>query len=244
MAWLWADIYYAKRAPLEELVIKSNVSGQVLEALEEAEGNRLGPKAFIVIDSELEALELERLDKKISLQKRLVQLNQKVYQRHLDYYHSIERIAGKSKFEKDNAFYTQVAALEKYISLQNALKDLNQRKDQLQKTISDKSLIYPGWYLYDLYVKKGDVVMPGTPLCKIANTSKAKLTLYLTPEDAKNYKHMQLFINDKPSDKQFAQVWKISDASHISSYEAVLILDRSELFSELVKVELKDVSHP
>lgn len=238
-SWLHADVYYAKLLPIEELVIKSNSTGQVTQALEELEGTRLKTHAFITIDSELDRSELKKVNEKIDLQKRLLLLNKKVYQRHLDYYHSVQKISTKSKTEKDSAFYGQVSALEKYISMQNTLQDLLQRKEQLEKSIADKRLIYPGWYLYKLYVKRGDVVTKGTPLCKIANISKGKVTIFLTAEDAKNYKQMQLYIDNKPTQYHFENVWKISDEEHISSYQATLLLDTQGLFSKLVKIELK-----
>jgi len=234
-----ADTYYAKAEPIERYVLKANISGLVVKADEFIEGKIATQESVLEIDCATDERELKLTREKIKLQKEVLKLNQSVYKRKASYYKAIKNLSTKSKTARDNAYYDQAGAKEKVNTLITQLEDLQQREFVLSKSIKDKKVIKPGWYIYKLLVKKNDFVNMGTPMVEIANTSKAKLTLFLSFTDAANADAMQLYINDVKSDAKIEKVWQMSDSEHISSYQAQLTIDAPLRFSKLVKVELK-----
>jgi hypothetical protein len=54
-----------------------------------------------------------------------------------------------------------------------------------------------GFVLYDTLVKVGQVVGISTPLAKVADTSKAKLTIFLDEQDVLNAKQKAVYIDGK-----------------------------------------------
>jgi len=89
-------------------------------------------------------------------------------------------------------------------------------------------------------VKPGQVVVPSTPLAKIADASRALLTLYLSSEEISTAKDKILYLDGKKSNYKIDRIWNIADEQHLSSYKAQIIIDAPEHFSALMKVELRD----
>ena len=250
---LLAKEYYAKVEPYETLTIASNVSGQVLFVDEEEEGRVLGKKAYIKIDDELDQVELVQVIDKIALFQATLKLNEtmaKNYEAMLEKkqrnYDNIKSLKIKSTIEKDREFYDLITTQNQYIStqkeiqnLKTQLNDLQLRKAQLKHSIKDKTLFAPGYVLYHLVVKEGQVVNPSTPLAQIADVRRGKLTLYLTAEDRKNAADKAVYLNGKKSAYKVNRLWNIADSEHLSSYKAEIVIDAPKQFSALVKVELK-----
>ena len=251
---LLAKQYYAKVEPYEIRTISANVSGLVLFTDEQKEGARLGNKDYIVIDDELDVIEYDKLEKKIELLHVTLSLNAKlksnyeeILRRKSENYERIKNLKIKSSVEKDREFYDLVASqnsllsLEKEIaSLQTQINDLELRSAQLKRSISDKHLKADGYILYALMVKPGQVVVPSTPLAKIADASRALLTLYLSSEEISTAKDKILYLDGKKSNYKIDRIWNIADEQHLSSYKAQIIIDAPEHFSALMKVELRD----
>ncbi|WP_345977520.1 HlyD family efflux transporter periplasmic adaptor subunit [Sulfurimonas sp. HSL3-7] len=252
-AALFAKEYYSKVEPYEVLTIASNVSGQVTFADEKREGKKLDGKAYIKIDDKLDRIELENVRKKITLLRNTLKLNeamQKNYEEILakkeTNYDNIRELKTKSLIEKDKEFYDLVTTQNQLIStekevdnLKVQINDLNLRAEQLQKSIDDKSLSATGKVLYQLSVKEGQVVNPGMELAKVADISRAKLTIFLNADDMKNAKSRVLYLNGEKSRYKISRVWAIADSTHLSSYKAEIIIDAPKYFSELMKVELR-----
>ena len=252
-AALFAKEYYSKVEPYEVLTIASNVSGQVTFADEKREGKRLDGKPYVKIDDKLDRIELDNVDRKITLLNNTLRLNeamQKNYEEMLakkqTNYDNIRELKTKSLIEKDREFYDLVATQNQLIStekevdnLKVQINDLNLREQQLQKSIADKSLSAKGKVLYALSVKEGQVVNPGMELAKVADVSKAKLTIYLNADDMKNAKSRTLYLNGEKSRYKISRLWEIADSTHLSSYKAEIIIDAPKYFSELMKVELR-----
>lgn len=252
-AALSAKEYYSKVEPYEILTIASNVSGQVTFADEKKEGKSLDGKAYIQIDDKLDRIELENVRNKITLLQNTLKLNeamQKNYEEMLakkqTNYDNIRELKTKSLIEKDREFYDLVATQNQLISTQKEvdnlkvqINDLNLREQQLQKSVADKSLAAKGKVLYQLSVKEGQVVNPGMELAKVADISRAKLTIFLNADDMKNAKSRALYLNGEKSRYKISRVWEIADSTHLSSYKAEIIIDAPKYFSELMKVELR-----
>ena len=250
---LFAKEYYSKVEPYEILTISSNVSGQVIFTDEKKEGQLLGKKAYIKIDDKLDRIELNNVRKKIALLKNTLKLNedmQKNYEEILEKkqknYDNIKALKTKSVIEKDREFYDLVSTQNTLIStakevdnLKVQINDLNLRREQLRKSIADKTLSAKGYILYSLSVKKGQVVNPGMMLAQVADISKAKLTIYLNAKDMQDAKSKTLYLDGKKSTYKIDRLWEIADTTHLSSYKAEIIIKAPKHFSELVKVELR-----
>ena len=250
---LFAKEYYSKVEPYEILTISSNVSGQVTFADEKKEGKILDKKAYVKIDDKLDRIELTNVNKKITLLKNTLKLNEAMKKNYDEIlakkqknYDNIKALKTKSVIEKDREFYDVVSTQNTLIStakevdnLKVQINDLNLRAAQLRKSIADKSLSAKGHVLYALSVKEGQVVNPGMELSKVADISKAKLTIYLNAKDMKGAKSKAVYLNDKKTDYKIDRLWGIADAIHLSSYKAEIIIKAPKYFSELMKVELK-----
>jgi len=250
---LLAKEYYSKVEPYEILNISSNVSGQVTFADEKREGKRLDKSAYIKIDDKLDRLELENIKKKIALLKNTLKLNkemQKNYEVILSKkqknYDNIKALKTKSVIEKDREFFDLVSTQNTLIStakevdnLNVQINDLKLRSEQLQKSVTDKSLSADGYVLYSLNVKEGQVVNPGMLLSQVADISKAKLTIFLNAKDMREAKSKVLYLNGKKTDYKISRLWEIADSVHLSSYKAEIIIKAPKYFSELMKVELR-----
>ncbi len=251
---LHASEHYAKVEPYEVRTISANVSGLILFTDEQKEGALLGKKEYIIIDDELDIIEYDKLDKKIKLLHVTLSLNEQlkknyeeILRRKGENYERIKDLKIKSSVEKDREFYDFVASqnallsLEKeMLSLQTQINDLELRSAQLKRSISDKHLKADGYILYALMVKPGQVVSPATPLAKIADVSRALLTLYLSSEEIATAKEKIVYLDGKRSDYKIERIWNIADEKHLSSYKVQIIIDAPENFSALVKVELRD----
>jgi len=251
---LHATEYYAKAEPVERYTIQSSVSGKVLFADEDIEGKRASKKEIIFIDDEIDTKELNGVSKKIQITRRMIKLNkatasnlQKTADKKKTNYEKILNLKTKSLLDKDREFYDLSAtqnslyqALQSIETLKLQLEDLKVRQRILQKSIREKRISYPNFVVYKLLVKKGQNVMPGTPLLEIADVSHARLVLFLHSEEAKNVSKMVVYLDGKKTEYKVDKVYFISDAQRISSYKTEIIIDAPDTFSELVKVEFKD----
>lgn len=250
---LSAEIYYSKVEPYEVRDIGSNVSGLVLKADEDMLGKKLSGKPYILIDSELDIEELTAVKSKIEYLKDVIKTNNEVLKnleesliRKRKNYENIKGLKIKSLVEKDREFHDLVNSeniflntKKEILNLKVQLSDLKLRKAQLQRAISDKSLKNRGFILYSLKVRPGQFVAPGTPLAQVADISKAKLTIYLDKSDLMDHDKKSVYIDGKKTDYKISRVIKIADATNISKYMAQIIIKAPDIFSKLVKIELK-----
>ena len=250
---LFGRVYYAKVEPYEFRNISSNVSGLVVYADESLIGKKLGKKPYIVIDDELDSKEIRFIDKKVKYLHKILEVNEKTLanllsslQKKRDNYEKVVGLKFKSAVEKDKEYYDLIATENMTLSTQKEIEnlkiqitDLKLRKIQLQRSIKDKHLKADGFVLYDLMVRAGQVVGISTPLAKVADVSKAKLTIYLDDEDVLDAKNKVVYIDAKKTDYKISRILNIADSKNISKYMAQIIIKSPKLFSKLVKVELK-----
>jgi len=249
---LFSKSYYSKVEPYEIRVISSNTSGLVTYINENKVGEKLSKKPFIKMDIELTQEELTALKNKIEYLRDMVKsselvlsnLKKSLVKKRLNY-KRIEKLSIKSIVEKDREFYNLVTSENLYLNTQkeiNNLKvqitDFKLRKAQVARALKDKSIVADGFVLYSIAVKPGQVVGVGTPLAKVADTSFAKLTIYL--DEIEGVYEKVIYIDGKRSEYKISRLLNIADSKNISKYMAQIIIPSPKLFSKLVKVELRD----
>ena len=251
---LFSKVYYSKVEPYEIRTISSNVSGLVEFIDENMIGKQLSNKTYLKIDDELDAKELKAVNAKLQTLKNTIKVNKKILEnlresllKKRENYKQIENLKIKSRIEKDREFYDLISSENLSLSTQKELNsltiqitDLILRKAQLQRSISDKTLKDKGFVLYSIDVKVGQVVNISTPLAKVADISKAILTIYLDEEDVLDVAKKQIYLNDKATKYRVNRVLNIADTKNISKYKAQIIINSPKLFSKLVKIQLKE----
>jgi len=251
---LLAGEYYAKVDPVEIRVISSNVSGLILSADEKNLGKKLSNEPYIKIDSYIDEKELKYIDDKLDFLNNTLQANEIIVEnlesslvRKRKNFKNVEALKIKSQVEKDREYYDLINSENQLLntkkemqSLKVQITDLKLRKTVLERNLEYKNLVAKDFVLYELNVKPGQVVNPSTPLAKVADLSKAKLTIYLDRDDLKNVNKKLVYIDDKKTNYRVSRVIKIADSKNISRYMAHIIMDPPKVFSNLVKVELRD----
>ena len=250
---LFSKVHYAKVEPYENIILKSAVSAQVIQAKIDQEGRTISG-SIIKLDDKLDKTKLASSQASIKLIKKMITTNQNILTslqesliRQEDYYNRISTIASASRTQKDNAFYgftnakTQYfSTKEKIDSLKKQKLDLNYEVARLKDSIAKKSIVVKNKFLYKLLVNRGDFVNMGTPLAQLKDLTSAKLVLFLETEELKNIKKRTIYIDDKPTEYKISKIWKIADEKFISSYRTeIVIKNPKESFSKLLKVEFK-----
>jgi len=251
---LFSKVHYAKVEPYESVVLKSAVNGLVIEADLKAEGSLVADQRVIHIDDILDKANLKDSRASLLLLEKMLKINREIAEglnstvkRQEGYYQRISKLTTASKTQKDNAYsaYTSVktqylSTREKIISLQKQIIDMKYRITQLEDVIRKKSIVLSNRYLYKLMVRRGDYVNPGASLAEVHDASRAKLVLFLEPEELKGVKEKIVYIDGKKTVYKVDKVWNVADEKFISSYRAEIYLPApKERFSQLLKVELK-----
>jgi TfoX/Sxy family transcriptional regulator of competence genes len=254
VTFTFANVYYSKVEPYEVRDISSNVNGTVLFTDENMIGKKLSNKPFILIDDELDKDELNAVNKKLSYFKDTLEVNEKVLlnlkeslKRKKENYKNIASLSIKSQVEKDREFYDVVNSENSFLTTQkevNSLKaniaDLELRKAQLLKNIKDKSISAKGFVLYEIKVKPEKVVNIATPLATVADISKGLLTVYLTEDELLNAVNQDIYINGRKTKYKLTRISNIADATNISKYKAQIVVNPPNIFSKVVKIELRE----
>jgi len=249
-----AKVHYAKVEPYETVVLKSAVSGLVIDVDLDAEGTLVHNKRVIHIDDVLDRSNLEDTKKSILLLEKMLGINQEIasslvgsVKRQEGYFKRISKLTTASKTQKDNAYSTFSSAKtqyltikEKIVSLEKQILDMKYKSSQLEDTLHKKSIIPDNKYLYKLSVRKGDYVAPGSALAELHDASRAKLVLFLEPEELKVIESKSIFIDGKHTDFKIDKIWRVADEKFISSYRAEIYIPAPKNeFSKLLKVEIK-----
>jgi len=249
-----AKVHYAKVEPYESVVLKSAVSGLILEADLDAEGTMVEESRVIHLDDVMDNINLKDSRKSVQLLEQMISINQDIagslnntVKRQESYYQRISKLTTASKTQKDNAYNSYTSAKtqylgtrEKIVSLEKQLIDMKYKVALLSDTIKKKSIVLKKKYLYKLMVREGDFVNPGTPLAEVQDISKAKLVLFLEPEELKDAESKTVYIDGRKTAYKVNKVWNVADAKFISSYRAEIYIPApKERFSKLMKVELK-----
>lgn len=224
--FLFAKVHYAKVEPYESVTLKSAVSALVMDVDLDAEGSIVDQKRVIYLDDRLDKINLQ-------ISKENLLILQDTLKRQESYFHRINKLKTASTAQKDTAFFNFASAKTQYL-------DMKYKIAQLEDSIEKKSIIPNNMYLYEIMVRKGDYVTPGSPLATVVDASRAKLVLFLELAELDHIEEKAVYINDKKTDYKVDKVWKVADEKFISSYRAeIYITAPQDSFSKLVKVELK-----
>jgi multidrug resistance efflux pump len=224
--FLFAKVHYAKVEPYESVILKSAVSALVLDVDLDAEGSLVEEKRVIYLDDHLDKINLR------TSKENLLTL-QETLKRQESYFQRMNKLNTVSATQKDNAFYSFASAKTQFL-------DMQYKVAQLEDSIEKKSIVLHNMYLYEIMVRKGDYVNPGSPLATVVDASRAKLVLFLEPSELENIEQKTVYLNGKKTDYKVDKVWKVADEKFISSYRAEIYITAPEdSFSKLMKVELK-----
>ncbi len=223
---LFAKVHYAKVEPYESVILKSAVSALVMDVDLEAEGSLVDQKRVIYLDDHLDKINLKTSNENLLIIHETLKRQEAYFQR-------IDKLNTTSTTQKDNAFYSFSSAKTQYL-------DMQYKVAQLEDSISKKSIVLNNKYLYKLMVRKGDFVNPGTALAEVQDATKAKLVLFLEPEELDNIDEKNVYLNGEKTEYKVNKVWKVADEKFISSYRAEIYMPApKDLFSKLIKVEIK-----
>ena len=251
---IFAKVHYAKVEPYDSVILKSAVSGLVVAVDLNAEGTLVKGKRIIHIDDALDRTNLNDTKQSVTLLEQMLGINKEIasslagsVKRQEGYYNRMSRLATTSKTQKDNAYsaFTSIktqylTTKEKIVSLKKQILDTKYKVAQLEDILIKKSIIPEDKYLYKLMVREGDYVAPGIALAQIQDASKAKLVLFLEPEELKGIKEKTIYIDNKRSNYKVGKVWRVADEKFISSYRAEIYIPAPKNeFSKLLKVEVK-----
>ncbi len=251
---IFAKVHYAKVEPYESVVLKAAVSGLVTEVDLKSEGTMVASKRVIHLDDALDKVNLEDTKRSIVLLKQMLEINQKIaktlrgtVERQESYYGRISKLSTASKTQKDNAYNSFSSAKtqylgtkEKIVSLQKQILDMQYKAAMLEDTIAKKSIMLHNKYLYKLIVREGDFVAPGSPLAQVEDASRAKLVLFLEPEEIEEIESKKVYLDDRETNYKVNKVWRVADEKFISSYRAEIYIPAPKTtFSKLLKVEIK-----
>jgi hypothetical protein len=222
---IFANEYYAKLEPIESYSVKSAVAGKVIYSNSKIEGLKANNSVIIEIDSLINKVDLEQSKNKLKYIDEMIKIEKNNYDR-------LNQVSSKSAFEKD----TQKL---KVINLESSKADMIIKIETLKDTISNKKLIEKSNYIFNILVKDGDYVNPGTLLYEAKDLSKGKLEIFVPIAQIDEIKNKEIFLDDVKSNIKISKVYNIADATNISSYKVELILDNIKTFSRLVKIEFK-----
>jgi len=222
---VFASEYYAKLEPIESYEVKSAVSGKVIFSNSKLEGSKANNSVVIEIDSLVNKVELEQSRNKLKYIDEMLKIENNNYNR-------LNQVSSKSEFEKD----TQKL---KVINLESSKADMIIKIESLKDTILNKRLIEKSNYIYNISVKEGDYVNPGTLLYEAKDLSKGKLEIFVPISSINEIKNKEIYLDGEKSDVKISKIYDVADSVNISSYKVELILDNVETFSRLVKIEFK-----
>ena len=222
---LFANEYYSKLEPIESYEVKSSVSGKVIFSNSEIEGKKANNTKIIEIDSYVNRVDLEQSLKKLAAIDEMIKLEEQNYNRLL-------KVTSKSGYEKD-------IQKVKVINYQVTKADMLMKIATLKDSIKNKKLIEKSNYIYNIAVKEGTYVNPGTLLYESKDLSKGKLQIFVPIDEVNNLETKTIYLDGKKSDLKINKIYEIADEKHISSYKVEIIIDKPKTFSRLVKVEFR-----
>ncbi len=251
---LQAGEYFSKAEPAQLFYLKAAVSGQVVKVDEGQEGKSSDGSVLIMIDDKVDRVELEAskekkrfLEENILLAKQSVANTYKAMKIAKENYNRVKNLSSYSKIQKDTKLLSLINNTNTYIQNKTNLENLKTQKEDLavriatlQERIDKKNIrVNKGLYIYKIYTKVGDFVAMGAPLVDSADTSKARLTIFVTKEDLEGINEKKIYIDDKETAYKIDKLWQIADSKNISAYRCEIVIDKPALFSKLMKVEFR-----
>lgn len=222
---IFANEYYAKLEPIDSFQVKSAVSGKVIYSNSKIEGLQANNSTIIEIDSLVNKVELEQSKNKLKFIDEMLEIEKNNYNR-------LNQVTSKSEFEKD----TQKL---KVINLESSKADMIIKIESLKDTISNKKLVEKSNYIFNIAVKDGDYVSPGTLLYESKDLSKGKLEIFVPIAQIEEIKNKDIYLDGIKSNVKISKIYDVADDTNISAYKVELIIEDVKIFSRLVKIEFK-----
>ncbi len=222
---IFANEYYAKLEPIDSFQVKSAVAGKVIYSNSKIEGFQANNSTIIEIDSFVNKVELEQSKNKLKFIDEMLEIEKNNYSR-------LNQVTSKSEFEKD----TQKL---KVINLESSKADMIIKIETLKDTISNKKLVEKSNYIFNIAVKDGDYVSPGTLLYESKDLSKGKLEIFVPIAQIDEIKNKDIYLDGVKSNVKISKIYDVADATNISAYKVELIIEDVKIFSRLVKIEFK-----
>ena len=222
---LFAKYHYAKLEAFNTYFIKSAVSGKVIYANNELEGQKANNSIIIQIDSYTDKIDLEQSLLKLKAINEMIGIENDNYKRLL-------KLSSKSKFDKDRQKL-------KVINLKITKSDILVKIAKLKNNIKNKTLFEKENYIYKINVKAGDYVNAGSLLYQSKDLSKAKVEIFIPILEIEHIKTKAIYIDNKKTNLKIYKIYKVADEKHISSYKVEILIPTIKTFSRLVKIEFK-----
>jgi len=237
---LYGEVYYAKNEPYKKYEISSEVSGSIVFLDKKLQGKADKEDRVIVkIDDKLdrELLKLNReslqeVERKIEALKEIVEMDRLKFER-------VKDLKTKSETQKEselkgylNTKIQLSGTLEQKISIQKEIA-------KLEEGIKNKNITSKGLYVGDIYVEEGSYITQGKRVVDLYDTSKAKLTFFISKEDMENLESSDIFIDEIKFNGKFDFIQKVADNENISFYKVQLLKESPKIFSTLSKIEIK-----
>ncbi len=222
---IFANEYYAKLEPIESYQVKAATAGKVVFSNSKIEGLQANNTTIVELDSNVDKVELEQSKNKLRFIDEMLKIEQNNYDR-------LNQVTSKSAFEKD----TQKL---KVINLESSKADMLIKIETLKDTISNKKLVEKSNYVFNIAVKEGDYVTPGTLLYEAKDLSKGKLEIFVPIAQIEEIKNKEIYLDGIKSDIKISKIYDVADSTNISAYKVELIVTNAQQFSRLVKIEFK-----
>ncbi len=250
---LLGKMHYAKVEPLERATIKAAASGTITKVDLSAEGKTATDGVVIQIDDAMDKINLKTSQDVYALSEENLKINEEIlkgleesYKLKQSYFERVNGLATSTQTQKDTAYSALVGAKnqwlgtqEKVVNLKKQILDLQYKIKRLEDSISKKSIILTGRYLYKIMVRAGEFAAPGMPLAIADDLSKGKLVIYLDREELKGIAQRKVYLNGSEEGLPISRIWREADEQFISAYRAEIIVPPKYLFSSLLKVEVK-----
>lgn len=225
ISFVYSNEYYAKAEALNTYIIKSEVSGKVIYTNENIEGLNALNSLIIKIDDKVDLIDYKETKNKLKILNEIINIEEKNYRR-------LNKLSSKSIFDKENQKI-------KYLNLKSSKSDVLIKLTNLENRIKNKKLYEKDSYIFNINVKKGDYVNPGTILYEKKDLSSSKLEIFIAISEVKNIRNKKIYINSKLTSLKIHKIYKVADDKHLSSYKTIIILPKINNFSSLVKIEFK-----
>lgn len=222
---VYASEYYAKLEPIQTYIIKSSVSGKVTFSNDKIEGKTANNSTIIEIDNYVEKIELKQIQNKLDFVAKMLKIEEQNHKR-------LSKVKTRSAFDKD-------AQLLKSLNLESSKADLLIRQAILKDTIKNKKLVEENRYIYNINVKKGDYVTPGTLLYESKELNKGKLEIFIPINEVESLKNKTIYLDGVKTNLKIDKIFQVAHSKHISSYQVDIIVENPRIFSRLIKIEFK-----
>ncbi len=249
---LMAKVHTVRLEPMQIYHIKAAVAAPVVQARDDLEGKRVESQLVVRLDDKIDRANLRTLQTKLSLLQDIIKITQasvanlqETMQLRRKDFERIKDLTTKSRYEKDQRKAAYLLAKNSYLGAKEKLKNLLIQRSDIELSIARtkdriaKKNIKVSGYVYKVYPRAGDMAAMGAPLVDVADTSKARAVLYLTPQEVKNLPTKHIYIDGKRTNLKFAKLLKITDQNYITQYRAELILPAPKLFDQFITVEIR-----